>query len=1221
MIHKWIDRFQNDIKNNPEFIFTVFSSGIFITLLIFFPFYDKILQDFPGISDFSNHVMSSASAVNLNISGRIGYYLLFLCGTGIAFIGVFVLFYGVFHDCYLESPDNRIKELIRDSSLLGVVILIISILVINKEIAGYFLGVVVLSGWLFLLYRNKKKDFKLLIWSGLLSFPVAIYIAQFTSHFSFIAGIFQQIPQFNLLAVFLGAWVVISVFCFSLISKIIFVLAEKKNKTAGFYKYLVVVCSIPLLSTGVIQSLLLELLNIINKQIGIVIGSQLWIYSGVMILSLVLSFVLFLILRKRNDSGTDPESLIHKVYLPVILLTVALMVGQPFRTYFSGNEFFEIANHGLSVDHLFRYGSIPVVDTFDAHMLANQLFAYLYSIFNGYEPWAPFLYLNYFQGILLIISFFVLKRLIGPISSFLLIMCFPLFSDLVNGIFIITGLAALCISRMISTHKQPDFYLFWITSFLLFLYRADLGSSALLGGILAYFIIVVVQNEKIEIKKFFVPGIILSVSLIAVFSCLCLIKGLNPASRFIEFIRLYMSNQSWAKPSLGDTNALVFILAYYVLPLIVVVIAAWVIISQTMLNRNQISSGTGLKNESINKEALILFIFFTAFFIFNVSRGIVRHSFAEGTIEFILGTIPLALLSLSVIKRKSNYHMLEFFSIALIIVLLVNINLPSYKGLGASFISKAITSPSYQQQYSQAYSFGGTRVSGPILTGDSANLKNVLDTVLEPGETYFDFASADYFYALVERKNPVYVNQSPLMIADDATQECALEQIKKTKPPIVLMPITGNKWSVIDGIAVDYKYYMISEYIYANYSPMIRMPMFDIYCLKEKRLGYLEKLDKHYLLNQTLYDGKFGYLNQDKLSCKNCILTIDKTGSIVLVPNGNDPYVTGFMRQLRENNQDIKDCTWLTRPVKIRLEYYSSSVGNMQVYFLLKENDKYSEQQSKRFTINSTLELNTAVLNLPSIPYEIRIDVDTAKLVLEHLNISIGLQTIDNQPEIWVRSLGEIPRLWAEKDGNKMFASVPPLLVQEKGVSIFNADLSKIPLNEPMYVFAQIESTSDGTAAVDIKSTQDKLGTFVFNVTEGNHSYVIRLSTDYHWWNNEAKYLSISTSQLVDINKLCFISAVSPTCYNSEENFVLLSNLTDLNWSGGVGVTIDSFLFDYLPQIEKSLQFATELVFIDGSSVKILYSQACGPYIRVFVNEDSRPFVDVASYPNRIKIK
>lgn len=1132
-MNKWINQLKLDIKSRPDFIFNTVLTSIFFALLLVLPVYDGFLKVRFGINDFSDHVMSAASATNLNIAARIDSYFLLLFGVMALLMIFFLLIYIRFNKYYKTGIDEKVKEFIRDSSFIGIAVILASIFTTNKDFAAYIIGIAVLLGWIFLSQKEDGKDFDMLVWSLLISASFAIFIYVMFMRYDFIINLSQNwiIQKLGLspnLAFAILSWVLSIIGCHFIQQRFLnTVIINQFEK----YKAAIIISGIPFLFTGIVQSISLEILNILNKNFNIVFNRPRVMYLVLMLLATIASILLYFLMEKRKISSFRAVDIIYKLYIPVTLISFVVMIAQPFRMTSDGNEFFEMANHGLSLDQFFRFGSIPIIESFDAHMMSNEIFAFLYSLINGYEPWAAFSYNNYNWLLYFIPMFYILRRLIGPMNSFFIILCFPLLTTLFNGSFILSGLVAICVIRMISSHKTLDMWLFWITTLFLCIYRLDLGFAALLGGISVYYLTCFVFKEKTGTKLFVLIGTFTYGIALLLFTLLCWLKGINPINRFMEFIQLCLSNQSWAYNSVGNSDMLAYVIGYYLLPLTALLCAFWVVIKTVVLTRNQKEIFKNSNTCIINKDAWIMSIFFTAFFIFNASRGIVRHSFNENTIIAILGTIPLAMVSFAVINKQSKLNMFKFLVAALALILVMNVNVTSYKGLGPSLISKAVTSQSYQEQYTPTQAFNGTRVKGPIMPSDAQSLKSILDTVLIPTETYFDFTSSNYFYALVGRKNPVYVNQSPLMISNDKTQDYALQQIKATKPPIILVPINGNLWSNIDGISVDYKYYMISEYIYQNYTPLIRLPMFDVYSLKEKKDIYLDELTKRGLLAGTIYDGSFDFVNKQRLSYNNSSGQIKNEGELDLNPAGIDPYTFGFMGQLREKYPKLKDNIGVSKPTQLKVEFDSKSAGRIQLFYTLNENEKFSEQQSKIITINAEGQ-NSAVLELPSMPYELRIDVDTQGVILKKLNISQGLQLINNQPEIWARNLGEIPRLWAEKDGNKEFLAAPQLQVVENNITSLTASTERIPSNEPMYLLLQIDSGAASSAKVDIEQSQSKLGEFNFTVSKGSHSYVIRLSTDYHWWNNPQKDIRITSSIPVNINKFCFISADSLKYYN-----------------------------------------------------------------------------------------
>ena len=151
---------------------------------------------------------------------------------------------------------------------------------------------------------------------------------------------------------------------------------------------------------------------------------------------------------------------------------------------------------------------------------------------------------------------------------------------------------------------------------------------------------------------------------------------------------------------------------------------------------------------------------------------------------------------------------------------------------------------------------------------DADAFKKLADTVLTEDQTYLDAASVNYFYALTDRKNPFYVNQIPMMLNGDSGQRMAVNEAKKVDAPLALMPIYRDRddgifFSAIDGSALDYKFYKLYEYIYANYVPLVRLSEIDVYCLPEYRDAYAAQLAEGFNLIDTcpeFWERSLGYI-------------------------------------------------------------------------------------------------------------------------------------------------------------------------------------------------------------------------------------------------------------------------------------------------------------------------------------------------------------------------
>ena len=103
-----------------------------------------------------------------------------------------------------------------------------------------------------------------------------------------------------------------------------------------------------------------------------------------------------------------------------------MLIGQPTRMASAGREFFEYANFGLSIHQLFRFGTLPIIESFDAHMLFAQFFSYISGLLNGYEVWAEGLYQGLYYPIYALLTYALLKRIIGEAESLIFVLGFPI---------------------------------------------------------------------------------------------------------------------------------------------------------------------------------------------------------------------------------------------------------------------------------------------------------------------------------------------------------------------------------------------------------------------------------------------------------------------------------------------------------------------------------------------------------------------------------------------------------------------------------------------------------------------------------------------------------------------------------------------------------------------------------------------------------------------------
>lgn len=1192
--------------SNPKASKALFLFCFFISFFFISPFLNVILEVKPHIQDFSSHVISNATIYNFDVSKRISLYYWSLAAvfilTPIVFFSAFIFFRKRYTDITENQKDFT---LISNLSLLGIACIFASFFLVNVDFSVLFL--VFLCGYLLLNINqsrphwNKANGF----WILIASLPFSVLLYQIV-RIKFIRTL-EPITHFRNLELPFSKELVIFFMAFFAIALILHQFLkwffkntndENQKRERLFY------ATIPLSLVLIFQSLFLELFNILNVRIGFVFKNPKLLLTGLIVIGILISIVSYKRISKKERIFKN--NILKKYHFTLFIITLGFIASQPWSMISPENEFFEAANHGLSIDHFFRYGSIPLIENFDAHMLSNQLFPYLYGFLNGYEPWAPLLYLSYTIIFNFLIVYLLFKKILGSEYALLLCLCFPLLG-LVNNYYIFTGIIGLLLVTTINSTSRNKFYWFWGGIVFLCIYKLDIGFSSCIGGVLAYILVKYLTRKPLEFKKFILAGIISFMAALLLFVMLCLLKSVNPIKRLHEFVLLAMSNQNWAFKDLGDPNHIVFRIIYHVLPLLVIFLLGKVVL-KSLVDKAYVAQILKTKQ---TQAAFILFIYFALNFYFNIPRGIVRHSFLFGITINMVSTIPLALMAFIFIKdRKNNF--LIFLSTFFGIYLVANLNKPTFKATGASFFSEAMLSASYNEKYSDGYEFRGTRIRESFSLSEIKYFKGILDEVLKPGETYIDLASVNFYYALVARKNPTYVNQSPLLLNGDDSQRMALEEIMKANVPLAIVPTKENLWKGIDGVPVDFKYYILSEYVYKNYTPLLSMSNFDIYVLKNKKAAFQNKLKNNQSSTSNFSETKIENFIQNDIR-------VEKTADnkLILKAGGKDPFVFGFLGQLKEFSSFNRNA-----PVKIKIKIETTAPGSVQLFYLKEGEPNFMEESSQSYPIANAGK-HELVLDLVSFPKDLRIDVDLPELVIEEISFSSesSSDVAKITAEIPNYNLGNIPLVWGEKSDKELFSKVKKLK-EEISQTSFVIDSRKIKKRaQPFYLFVDMKSDSIQALKVELfNDKNEKKGEYIMATRAFNQKIALRISTNYYWWNDKIAKIVLTSEKPIIVSRLALISEDGSEQISYEDTGFSLSNINDDYWFNGVSKQSNILLFNNFLRLLRTLQSARQLEFIDGSRVTIKNVTEVGTYIHVEIVENLEPFKIAASSPNEVKM-
>ena len=822
---------------------------------IVFLFQERFCQ----ITDFRNNVISYASAHNIDADRLSLFYFLFLI---LLYLSVCQIIKLISLDFFINLKDvliNLIRKLYSSSK------------------KGFLKYVIELACFIYVIYRFYKGNplqagisFAVIFLFGLLykDITLAQYIKVSTKIF---VGVYALMIILNLLFIYLTGRLLNVWFLFSalILSTFLFYKLYYKNER----KYLEI--SLFLVVSILTYCILYEInYSLISRGINNFTVNLIWVLSY-----LLLMFSFFLLKKKLDNINTSGIVWNDNTYYLLSLTSFSLIAS--LRQYKVVN-YYEAANHGISISHFIRYGDIPIVDTFDAHMLSNSIPGILYYWFTrDYEGalQAPYTYI--YIVILLVSVFLIVKSITNSELAILITLFFPIDHIVAESVALPCDSVFMCGLFMVPIYmhwkrKKNIFstFLLWLFAAVSVLIQLDIAIAFGISAIILSIIELIRDRNLKNFVIFVVTGIIMSVVGVAVLLAF-VINKYDLSYWIYRFLMISNSNQNWAVTNLSKFDIFFFYLLYPLLFFIYVFLC------------------DHLSNISDECRSIVKFILFS--YILNSVRTVVRHTVNE-SIVYVTAFMFLTILILTIdIAFNSIYEKNRS-------VLINRINLfsnikesfsdkPRFNAHGMQLTGKlvgillllsCIGRGNYFDDLNKGLVSSHDVFKEGIETDTSImpvynNLENVFNTILEPEETFFDFSNYTNVYSYINRDNPVYENQCPGLING---KECQLDVIhtletQRERIPLVLMNSSRSALGIsLDEIDNIDRYYLLTGYIYDNYMPLYNDGDFEIWCLKTRFNRYVNLIDEdkrtdnvdcipnnHYLGYIPYLWMKYGYLD------------------------------------------------------------------------------------------------------------------------------------------------------------------------------------------------------------------------------------------------------------------------------------------------------------------------------------------------------------------------
>src|SRR6218665_596127 len=447
---------------------------------------------------------------------------------------------------------------------------------------------------------------------GIIGFfnPLLIESAQFLGFLALIMLVFGRLKKVNQSLLESGSWITVGLAFITnyllfhsaaiggLRAIIVLLLIQFYSLNQLWVRWLcAMIISIPVIVFAGIESTLM-----LNQR-GIFLNS----YWPLLMTSTVISGALFFFYIKRNNSFN--EKFIYRLLAPLSIIGIGIV-----QTYspliVQPDEAFETANILNPVMQFELFGEIPVIHNLSSHLLSDFFWIFIYRGMNGYHADASLLIYNGFTHILaLLIIYFFLRTVIGNKPVVLLILfLLPAMFYFIPPYYSYVLFPVTFFFRFSKTKEQRDIIYFLLAVFAVTVWRLDLGISLIFALLVFFpFWLFYHRTESKQLIKW-----------VAIFiGIACILGGLfilKYPSEFQQMKGYFGANQAHGLPTVGYQEINAFYLHYFALPALVVAV---------MLH------SVAVFKKSVNKAELAILILICLFYLFNMQRGLVRHSFME----------------------------------------------------------------------------------------------------------------------------------------------------------------------------------------------------------------------------------------------------------------------------------------------------------------------------------------------------------------------------------------------------------------------------------------------------------------------------------------------------------------------------------------------------------------------------------------------------------------
>lgn len=584
---------------------------------------------------------------------------------------------------------------------------------------------------------------------------------------------------------------------------------------------------LPLLGLPLIYPLATESYLILNQH-------NIYVFSpiGWQLTYLVITLI-WVAVRYKKQPTKSANKAVFSYFFVASIATFTLY--RPFYTY--TGELFELANPANAVMRHFAFNEWPFIDYFSSHFLSEQFPQWLYVTLNGYAKDVSFMIYAFIGKVVGVLAgYWFLRQLVSTPWAILILFLFPFTNILIPPTFVLALVSIRFIYLYFTYRTTSKLYrlLFWILA--ITLWRIDYGAAIVPAVSMLFLLDWLYRKDFVEIKK-----ILIHVSVfIALF--MLLLVGTNILFNGQLFIHLLQAldylgaSQAHGYPQITSAFTTAYFLHYYIFPSVASILLVHLLM-RTWKSKNAYSVET------------ISSVFIGLFYLFNAQRGLVRHGFIEGSDLYISSFFFLfiATYTLHYFKRsKASIFLIASFAMILAFHFP---NVSNATSLGSQVIKKTVIAKGVKNSKE--------KIDRVIYSDDFEksrfdSISQFIATNLKPAETFIDFTHTPMLYFFSQRKVPSYFNQYLQNTITPGLQKKNIATLNAIGL-VIFKHVPTNPLDAIDGVPNELRYFYLTNYIYANFTPDTVAYGYSFWKKKEEQPAHKSFTETTEIAKSTLY--------------------------------------------------------------------------------------------------------------------------------------------------------------------------------------------------------------------------------------------------------------------------------------------------------------------------------------------------------------------------------